>query len=451
LDGAIRLTWLVALFQVACVGAPAGSSSTQEDAALGNLDGGGAALDGSTPIALSTAVGVPTGDPATAMIDAAGGQLTSSDGRLTLTVPAGAVAVATEFAIQPITAPPPFGIGKAYRLTPDGQTFAPPATLTLHYGDADLAGTAPPWLRFAYQDPTTHGWRAAADPVLDDSARTVKVPIGHFSDWTILPGLSLFPPDSSLSPGQTTSLMPIECTAAGDGYVDCIVTSKPVTGWAVNRQPLGAPDVGTLAPAGPMATYKAPQQAPSVNPVTVSAQVAGNTGGTMLSATIFIGSAYYVDGTLHVPAYDPCGTGLASAPMDATLNFEMRVTEAGSQYPTFTVNDWSERASLGGPLMSSQPHISVTIDTKWDFYLSGVAGAVQEAGATARRFFVLTKRLWAACTLNFDSGGSTMISQDHLSDDTLEYEFDPASFMNDKLTVTSEGSYPWKLTIHRSR
>jgi hypothetical protein len=45
-----------------------------------------------------------------------GGTLTSADGKLTITVPKGAVARNTRFSIQPITSENDMGVGGGYRL-----------------------------------------------------------------------------------------------------------------------------------------------------------------------------------------------------------------------------------------------------------------------------------------------------------------------------------------------
>jgi uncharacterized repeat protein (TIGR01451 family) len=46
----------------------------------------------------------------------------------------------------------PGGVGSAYRLGPEGVTFAQPIAITLHYGDADLVGSLQEALGFGYQD-----------------------------------------------------------------------------------------------------------------------------------------------------------------------------------------------------------------------------------------------------------------------------------------------------------
>jgi len=93
------------------------------------------------PVPEATAVGVPTGDPVSVTIGPEGGTLVSADAILTLVIPADAVSTPTEFGIEPITNNCPASIGGAYRLTPDGATFATPVELHFTYTDEDTIGT----------------------------------------------------------------------------------------------------------------------------------------------------------------------------------------------------------------------------------------------------------------------------------------------------------------------
>jgi hypothetical protein len=94
-------------------------------------DGPGVAV-AAGPVAV-TPPGEVRGKPVQVMIPAAGGILISPDGILTIEVPAGALASAQTLTIQPITNQAPGGLGAAYRLGPEGQTFAVPVTLTFTY------------------------------------------------------------------------------------------------------------------------------------------------------------------------------------------------------------------------------------------------------------------------------------------------------------------------------
>jgi hypothetical protein len=99
-----------------------------------------------------TPVGQPTGNAVSKQIGAAGGSLSSANGRVTLTIPAGALSANTTISIQPVENTAPNGIGESYDFLPNGQQFAKPVTVTLKYTDADLAGTAPEVLQFGFQN-----------------------------------------------------------------------------------------------------------------------------------------------------------------------------------------------------------------------------------------------------------------------------------------------------------
>jgi hypothetical protein len=82
--------------------------------------------------------GTPAGIATTKVIGAAGGTITSADGGITFTIPAGAVSANTPFPIQPITSSMPTNLELNYRLLPEGTHFAQPVTITFHYADSLL-------------------------------------------------------------------------------------------------------------------------------------------------------------------------------------------------------------------------------------------------------------------------------------------------------------------------
>ncbi|MBK8741081.1 MAG: hypothetical protein IPM02_16840 [Betaproteobacteria bacterium] len=137
------------------------------------------------PPPAATAAGVSSGGVAGTTIGAAGGSVGSADGRLVLTIPAGALAADTAIGIQPLTNMAHGKIGAAYRLTPEGQTFLAPVTLAFAYADADLPGTAAELLGAAFQTATGH-WQWAGEAAIDTVAKTVSVDSSHFSDWSLV-------------------------------------------------------------------------------------------------------------------------------------------------------------------------------------------------------------------------------------------------------------------------
>ena len=69
---------------------------------------------------LPTAIGNPVGSAVTKEIGTSGGSITSPDGRITLTIPAGALNTNTSISIQPIENTTPNGVGLSYDFLPNG-------------------------------------------------------------------------------------------------------------------------------------------------------------------------------------------------------------------------------------------------------------------------------------------------------------------------------------------
>ena len=291
--------------------------------------------------AATTDVGMPTGMATTASIGPEGGQLVSADGRLTLIVPPSAVASPTSFGIQPITNQAPGGVGDAYRITPDGQQFATPATILFTYADADLLGTSADVFDIAYQDPSAHTWLAYDAVTLDTNARHVQIQTSHLTDWAMLDGFNLRPTGQHVKLGEAVQFSIINCKTTGQpmavpggGTVSGVQACKEVTdvvdpntsgddgllgtphafkNWAVNGAPGGTDGTGLVMGTDDFhATYTAPSKRPSMNPVTVSAQTTRGGMVTTVTALVYIDAAkYHVDATYSQPGGPICtfGTG----------------------------------------------------------------------------------------------------------------------------------------------
>ena len=234
------------------------------------------------PPPTATAVGVPVGNATSATIGAAGGSVSTPDGKIALTIPAGALASNTVIGIQPITNTAHGKIGAAYRLTPDGQTFLHPITLTFTYTDDDLLGTAAEFLGAAFQ--TAAGfWQWAGDATVDTTAKTVSVATIHFTDWSNVKSLQIRPPKKTVKRNGTVGLQVKVCYPVDDGDLttlasDCdtdqgIVSTLSVNEWSVNSRLGGGGVFGTVVGSGATATYTAPTTIPIPSPVAVSARV----------------------------------------------------------------------------------------------------------------------------------------------------------------------------------
>ena len=129
-----------------------------------------------------TPTGVPIGAPTSSSIGPAGGGLASSDGQITVKVPAGAVSGAVGFSIQEITNFAPGAVGNAYRLGPEGSRFSQPVELVFL---VDLA-TDLDAVTVSYQDAQSGFWLHAPSIARDEAAHTLTVATSHFSDWSLV-------------------------------------------------------------------------------------------------------------------------------------------------------------------------------------------------------------------------------------------------------------------------
>lgn len=205
-----------------------------------------------------TEIGTPVGDKMTKVIGAAGGTLSSPDGRLTLTVPPNALSETTTFAIQPITNKMGNGLGSAYRLEPDGKTFATALQISFHYGDQDLAGTVPEALAIAYQD-NKGSWRAPRAKKLDQNARTLTISTTHFTNWGLLANARLIPTEAKVYVGKSLNINLLQCPSAAFTS-QCAYARTQIGKWKVRGE-------GTIKsmPTSEGVTYTAPARKPSPN------------------------------------------------------------------------------------------------------------------------------------------------------------------------------------------
>lgn len=127
--------------------------------------------------------GTPVGNPITKTIGPAGGNLSTPDGNILVTIPPGAIPEATQFSIQPVTSTlPQSGDAVTYKLTPENVSFAKPVTIKFNYTDKHVEGSSPELLNIAYQDSAGH-WFGKMATKLDSVNHTLTVTTKHFSTW----------------------------------------------------------------------------------------------------------------------------------------------------------------------------------------------------------------------------------------------------------------------------
>lgn len=229
----------------------------------------------------ATSVGTPQGALASAVIGAAGGQLSTADGRLTVSVPAGAFSQDQTLAIQEISNQAHGGVGRAYRITPEGLHTTVPMTLRFHFSAGDVANTASAYLGVAYQD--AQGlWHAIRSHTLDATNRTLTVQTTHFSDWSMFAGVQLRPPEATVHVGHTLSLQVMACEQVQeDGFVSILHKCQDwdpddrTVFWSVNGTLGGGGQIGTVTGLNATdlrndAVYTAPAHVPNGDSMVVA-------------------------------------------------------------------------------------------------------------------------------------------------------------------------------------
>ncbi|OQP64049.1 hypothetical protein A3860_21800 [Niastella vici] len=177
---------------------------------------------------LATPVGTSKGQGVTKQIGAAGGSITSADQKITISVPAGAVSGNTTIGIEPITNTNIAGIGTAYRLTPHGQHFDKPVSITFSWAaHADTIGLLQT-LGLAYQ--MDNGiWKFVGSNSFDKGNQTVTFNTTHFSDWSLMNEVSLAPYHADLNPGEKQTIAALLFSSV-DEDDDLFIPLKSTTG-----------------------------------------------------------------------------------------------------------------------------------------------------------------------------------------------------------------------------
>lgn len=230
-----------------------------------------------------TPIGTPIGNPVSKTIGSGGGSLASSDGKIDLNIPAGALSSNTNISIQTVTNEAPGGIGLSYHLMPDGTKFTKPVTLTFHYTDQDINGTLPYLLYIAYQDSALQ-WKADFKKRnVDTISKTVSLGISHFSIWSMGDRLNMFTRPDELHQNETSQItiehidVPSQPGSGPDDLPSLPISSRlsdnAVSNWKVNGQLNGNSQNGTISGSGSSVSYKAPASIPNNRTVQVSAEL----------------------------------------------------------------------------------------------------------------------------------------------------------------------------------
>ncbi len=259
------------------------------DSSIDNLSGDPVV----TPIAQLPAV-----IPSSATIGPQGGSIRSDDGRLTLRVPAGALAsnISLSF-VTSASNDAPQGTGPSYTLSPGGLDFAKPATLVLRYDGDDLDGSAAGELGIAFQSGST--WYVVTGGSVNPVERTLTVPLGSTTQATPNARATLVDPPRKWTGFRSVQMFPGKAGIPTNGKLTLVVLDvgtpssvspefggSPLTpvdpdnttyAWDLNGVAEPGPGLadGTLISSGigssatNNANYYAPQCPPTQNPVIV--------------------------------------------------------------------------------------------------------------------------------------------------------------------------------------
>jgi hypothetical protein len=209
-----------------------------------------------------------------------GGSIISSDGKIALIIPEGAISKKTNFSIQPITNMVPNGNGQAYRLEPSGIQFQKPVQLIFYYTPEESADSAQLLMGIAMQD-NTGQWFSLKKFVLDTIAKTMTGNITHFSDWSKFDRIKIDPSYGRL---KVKKSMNLSINIISDDSGDELSALSPIKKsgipwkavWMANEIVNGNATEGKIAVTYRTAIrYTAPNSLPPKNPVAVTAELTG--------------------------------------------------------------------------------------------------------------------------------------------------------------------------------
>lgn len=130
----------------------------------------------------------PAGDAVsfatTTTVTPAGRAFSAPDAGLAVSIPPSALGTTTDLAVTPIVNMARGAIGPAYRLGPEGTTFAVPVTLTFKAPGSYPIGTSLDQVGVEYRDAAGY-WHRVSPVSRDAAAGTVSVQTTHFSDWAV--------------------------------------------------------------------------------------------------------------------------------------------------------------------------------------------------------------------------------------------------------------------------
>lgn len=244
---------------------------------------------GSGSIAI-TAAGAPIANAVQVKIGPAGGTIHSSDGKISFSIPAGALDNEQNISLQAIENKAPMGMkNKAYRFQPHALVFKKPAKLILHYDENDIAGSLPQLVNLATQNAKGQ-WTRVGNSTVDETSRTISASIHHFSDYAFYESFTMKDSKTGsdtavikVRPGETIKLnvVFIEEVVMNDSLF--LPIPMPASGyvreWSLNGHASPHPDLNLGGLTGQQGytnaerDYVAPLKAPNPNSIAASAKL----------------------------------------------------------------------------------------------------------------------------------------------------------------------------------
>lgn len=184
--------------------------------------------------------GSSTGMAISNEIGASGGTIQWPGGQIRVQIPEGALKGNTTIGIERISNTNIAGIGTSYRLTPHGQVFAKPVTITLSWADvADSVGLFQT-LGMSYQ--MDDGvWKFVGADAVNTEAKTVSFKSIHFSDWSLMNRISLSPYQADLETGEKKTIQAMIFTEADWDHLFIPLVNNPNGPYNEPGYPVGNP------------------------------------------------------------------------------------------------------------------------------------------------------------------------------------------------------------------
>jgi hypothetical protein len=254
--------------------------------------------EGAPKVAI-TDKGKPDGEKSEMKIGKEGGSFTSSDGKIRLIFPEGALSKKTNISIQPVTNHAPNGNGKVYQMEPSGVDFKKPVQIIFYYDKNDIGENPADLMGIAMQDEKGL-WSSLNKFSLYTVANTLSGEIRHFSAYVNYSKAKILPASAKL---KVNGSLRLQINLISDTDEDeyeltplssSIITIKNV--WSVNSIKNGNSTVGIVsASQNYSAIYQAPAQVPKQNPVAVSVEPDLKSPRKLVSNILIYDDAYEVN------------------------------------------------------------------------------------------------------------------------------------------------------------